>query len=121
MRNLGKKPPAPSVRKRVGSRSHQRRGIDRVPATIGRDARLSPKARRALELLEVDQRGMSESLLRTYGFTSRMLASLVSTGFATAQRQTVKAGGKTMDIVRFRITEAGQAALAAEAPVAVRN
>jgi hypothetical protein len=118
MQNVRKKPPAPSVRKRMGSRSHHRRGPDRVPAPTGRNAHLSPKGRRALELVAVDQRGLSETLLRTYGFTLKMLANIVSTGFATAQRQTVKAGGKTMEVVRIRITEAGRAALAAEAPVA---
>jgi hypothetical protein len=40
-----------------------------------------------------------------------MLAGLVRTGFATAQRQTVKTGGKTMEVVRIRITEAGRDAL----------
>jgi hypothetical protein len=78
---------------------------------IARNARLTPKARRALELLAVDERGLTETLLRTYGFTRGMLAGLVRTGFATAQRQTVKAGGKTIDVVRIRITEAGQDAL----------
>jgi hypothetical protein len=75
---------------------------------MGRNARLTPKARRALELLAVDRRGLTETLLLTYGFTRGMLAGLVRTGFATAQRQTVKTGGKTMEIVRIRITEAGR-------------
>lgn len=75
---------------------------------------LSYKARQALELLAVDERGLTETLLRTYGFTLGMLDSLVRTGLATAQRQTVKAGGKTMEVVRIRITEAGRDALAAE-------
>jgi hypothetical protein len=35
----------------------------------GLNARPSPEARRALELLAVDQRGLTETLLRTYGFT----------------------------------------------------
>ena len=78
---------------------------------IGRNARLTPKARRALELLAVDRRGLTETLLLTYGFTHGMLAGLVRTGFATAQRQTVKTGGKTMEVVRIRITEAGRDAL----------
>lgn len=81
---------------------------------IGRNARLTPKARRALELLAVDQRGLTETLLLTYGFTRGMLASLVRTRLATAQRQTVKAGGKPIEVVRIRITEAGRDALAAE-------
>ncbi len=81
---------------------------------VGRNARLTPKARRALELLAVDQRGLTETLLRTYGFTRGLLAGLVRTGFATAQHQTVKAGGKTTEVVRIRITDAGQDALAAK-------
>jgi hypothetical protein len=40
-----------------------------------------------------------------------LLASLVRTGFATAQRQIVKPGGKTIEVVRIRITEAGREAL----------
>ena len=73
--------------------------------------RLSLKARQALELLAVDQRGLAEALLLTYGFTRDLLAGLVYTGLATAQRQAVKAGGKTIRVVRIRITEAGRRAL----------
>jgi hypothetical protein len=73
--------------------------------------RLSLKARQALELLAVDQRGLADALLLTYGFTRDLLAGLVGTGLATAQRQTVKAGGKTIRVVRIRITEAGRRAL----------
>jgi hypothetical protein len=73
--------------------------------------RLSLKARQALELLAIDQRGLAEALLLTYGFTRDLLAGLVGTGLATAQRQTVKAGGKTIRVVRIRITEAGRRAL----------
>jgi hypothetical protein len=79
---------------------------------LGHKAHLTPKARRALELLALDQRGLTETLLRTYGFTPRLLASLVRAGFATAQRQTVKPGGSTIEVVRIRITEAGREALA---------
>ncbi len=79
---------------------------------IGRKARLTPKARRAMELLAVDERGLTETLLRTYGFTRGMLANLVRRGLATAQRQTAKAGGQTLEVVRFRITDAGREALA---------
>jgi len=79
---------------------------------IGRKARLTPKARRAMELLAVDERGLTETLLRTYGFTRGMLANLVRRGFATAQCQTAKAGGQTLEVVRIRITDAGREALA---------
>ena len=73
---------------------------------IGRNARLTPKARRALELLTVDQRGLTETLLRTYGFTRGMLAGLVRPGLATAQREVVKADGPPIKIERYRITDA---------------
>ncbi len=76
-----------------------------------RKRRLSLKARQALELLAVDQRGLAEALLLTYGFTRDLLAGLVYTGLATAQRQAVKAGGKTIRVIRIRITEAGRRAI----------
>jgi len=80
-------------------------------ASAPRQRRLSLKARQALELLAVDQRGLAEALLLTYGFTRDLLAGLVYTGLATAQRQAVKAGGKTIRVIRIRITEAGRRAL----------
>jgi hypothetical protein len=80
-------------------------------ASSPRKRRLSLKARQALELLAVDQRGLAEALLLTYGFTRDLLAGLVCTGLATAQRQAVKAGGKTIRVIRIRITEAGRRAL----------
>ncbi len=80
-------------------------------ASRSRKRRLCTKARHALELLAVDPRGLAESLLLTYGFTTRMLAQLVLAGLATAQRQTVKVGGERTEIVRIRITEAGRRAI----------
>ena len=79
-------------------------------APRSRKRHLSQKARYALELLAVDQRGLTETLLLTYGITRAMLANLVRAGLATAQRQRVRAGGKTMEVVRMRITEAGRRA-----------
>jgi hypothetical protein len=91
------------------------RNVTRDPwRRLSRRRRLSDKARHALELLAVDQHGLTETLLRTYGFTLEMLAGLVRTGLATSQHQTVKAGSKTIEVVRIRITEAGRNALAAE-------
>jgi hypothetical protein len=43
-----------------------------------------------------------------------MVGGLVRAGLATAERETMKAGGKTIEIVRIRITGAGRDALAAE-------
>ena len=67
-------------------------------------------AQRALELLAVDQRGLTETLLLTYGITRGMLANLIRAGLASVQRQRVRAGGRTMEVVRVRITEAGRKA-----------
>jgi hypothetical protein len=138
----GKKPPAPSVNIRPGdfhalveslkgrgprpqrTDSEQACTVGAAPIAcpqggravdvIGRNAHLTPKARRALELLAVDQRGLTEALLLTYGLTRGMLSRLVRAGLATAQRQTVRPGGKTAEVIRIRITEAGRDALAAE-------
>ena len=49
-----------------------------------------------------------------HGFDSDMIAGLVREGLATAKRESMKAGGKTIEVVRIRITAAGREALAAE-------
>jgi hypothetical protein len=120
----GKTPPVPSVK--VGVGRHPRQPQTRNPPTISLERRsahrkhakqwdvtgctphLTGKARWALELLAVDRRGLTETLLRTYGFTLRMLAGLIRAGLATAQRQTVKVGGQAIKVIRIRITEAGR-------------
>ena len=56
--------------------------------------------------------GVTEDLLAlAHGFNSDMIAGLVRTGLATAQRETIQAGGTTTEVVRIRITEAGRQAL----------
>ena len=76
-------------------------------ATPPRKRRLSPKARRSLELLAGNPFGVTEALLFAFGPTRGLLAGLLRTGLATVQRQTVKADGKTIDVGCVRITEAG--------------
>jgi hypothetical protein len=80
-------------------------------SVLARKGHLSEKARSALELLTVDPRGLAEPLLLTYGFRRKMLAGLVRTGLATAQRQTVKVRGQPARVVRIRITDAGRRAI----------
>jgi hypothetical protein len=41
-----------------------------------------------------------------------MLADMVRTGLATAKAERVMAGGRSMEVARVRITEAGRRALA---------
>jgi hypothetical protein len=66
----------------------------------------------ALEMLAGSRHGVTEDLLvLAHGFNSDMIAGLVRTKLATAQRETVKAGGESVEVVRIRITEAGRQAL----------
>src|SRR5258706_16405176 len=55
-------------------------------ATPPRKHRLSPRARRALELLAGNALGVTEALMLAHGFTLRMLAGLVRVGLAREQR-----------------------------------
>jgi len=50
-----------------------------------------------------------------YGFSTAMLAGMMCDGFVTLTVETVCAGGHTMKVRRFRITEVGRQAVAANA------
>ena len=68
--------------------------------------------RRALELLASSPHGATEKLLVVaHGFDSDMIASLVRTGLAAAEREVVKAGAKAIRVKRYRIANAGRMAL----------
>jgi hypothetical protein len=75
--------------------------------------RLSAEQRRALELLARDRQGATGHLLMiAHGFEMKMLAALVHEGLAVAKiGESVKAGDKTVEVVRFWITEAGRKAI----------
>ena len=74
---------------------------------------LSPEQRRALELLAAaGARGCTESIMLAHGFKLAMLAELVRNGWVTAAPETVRAGGRSIEVARMRITEAGRRALA---------
>jgi hypothetical protein len=56
--------------------------------------------------------GATEALLvRAHGFSGDMIAGLVRAGLATAERESMKAGAKPVEIVRVRITDAGRSAI----------
>jgi hypothetical protein len=84
-------------------------------ATPPRKRRLSPQPRRAIELLELlasSPHGATEALLvRAHGFSSDMITGLVRDGLATAERETMKAGAKPVEVVRVRITDNGRKAI----------
>jgi hypothetical protein len=72
---------------------------------------LSAEQRRALELLAASPGGYTKGRLLADGFTVDMLADLVREGFATTQRGTLRVGGRTIKVERYRITDDGRRAL----------
>ncbi len=65
-----------------------------------------------LEMLAISPCGATEALLvRAHRFNNDMITDLVSAGLAIAERETAKAGAMPAEIVRIRITAAGQQAL----------
>ena len=88
----GKKPPAPSV------------------------PRLSGVQRRALAMLVGCQpRGCTEAALMAHGISFDTWADPVRSGLATAYRDSVRAGDRTVKVVRLRITDGGLRALQGDA------
>ena len=75
--------------------------------------RLNPAhRRRALELLASSPHGATKKLLEVaHGFDTDMIAGLVCAGLAAEERDVMKAGGKTIEVVRIRIKEAGRKAI----------
>jgi hypothetical protein len=71
---------------------------------------LTSTRRRALEMLAGSHNGCTESILRTHGFGVMLLAGLLRAGFAKAEAETTRAGGRVISIVRIRITDAGKRA-----------
>jgi hypothetical protein len=73
---------------------------------------LSAEQRRALALLANGNcSGVTQTLLGAHGFSVPMIAGLVNAGLATMTREQVDAGGKTIEVGRARITDAGWEAL----------
>ena len=75
---------------------------------------LNAEQRRALELLASGRHGANEELLVLGRGFSRMLAGLVRAGLAAAEREVVKAGGKTIEVVRGKYPPAKPGALMSE-------
>ena len=72
---------------------------------------LSAEQRQALVLIAGSPRGYTKARLLALGFTADMLADLVREGLATAQRETMRVGGRTIRVERYRITAAGRKAI----------
>jgi hypothetical protein len=72
---------------------------------------MSPCRRRALELLAASRGGCTEAIMLAHGFSIDMMVELVNAGLATATAERMVVGGKTIEVARVRITEAGRRAL----------
>ncbi len=72
----------------------------------------SCEQRRALDMLADSPHGCTEAALRAHGFTVGLLSKIVRTGLAVARPEIVKAGGRTLSMLRLTITDAGRQALA---------
>ena len=68
--------------------------------------------RRALRQLADVQEGMTEALM-AHGFNSELLVDLCIAGLAIAKVERMIAGGRTVEVVRLKITETGRQALTA--------
>jgi hypothetical protein len=64
-----------------------------------RKRRLSPKSRRALEMLASRPFGLTERLMLARGFSRRMLIGLVKQGLATVMYEMVQPDGKILEVV----------------------
>ena len=74
--------------------------------------RLSTEQRRALELLgSIPHGAVADLLVLAHEFSCDMLAGLVLAGLATVVTETIRAGGPTIKVERYRITDAGTRAL----------
>jgi hypothetical protein len=72
---------------------------------------LSADRRRALNLLAASQDGCTEAIMLAHGFKVALLVDMIREGLTTAHNERVIAGGRTVDVTRVRITEAGRRAL----------
>jgi len=76
------------------------------------EARLNSEQRRALCLLAgAGANGVTDTIMLAQGVTPVMLGVLVVKGLAIVRSKPVRAGGKTIEVGRFRITDVGRRAL----------
>jgi hypothetical protein len=83
-----------------------------VPRQRARKRLPKPDCRRALELLAASRDGVTEAIMLAHGFTVPMMVELINASLASATAERVVAGGRTVEVARVRVTEAGRRALA---------
>jgi hypothetical protein len=70
-----------------------------------------PDRRRALELLAASPDGCTEAIMLAHGFPVPLLVDLCIAGLASATLERMVAGGRPVEVVRIKITEAGRKAI----------
>ena len=74
--------------------------------------KLNSEQRRVLEMLASSgPRGCAEAVLRAHGFDAALLAELVNAGLASRLPERVQAGGRSVDVARYKITDEGRTTL----------
>jgi hypothetical protein len=73
---------------------------------------LSDDQRRALKLLAGSPDGCIISIMLAHGLEPELLAALVQGSLATTKPETVRTGGKSIEVVQMTITDAGRRAIA---------
>jgi hypothetical protein len=68
--------------------------------------------KRALQLLAGAPHGHTKKTLRAHGFRDGLLSRIMRAGLAVARPEIVKAGGRTVSMLRLTITDLGRQALA---------
>jgi hypothetical protein len=86
-----------------------------MPQPRRRHHGLQPDRRRALELLAASRDGCTEAIMLAHGFTVELIVDLCIAGLVIATVERMVVGGRTVEIVRLKITEAGRQALASGA------
>jgi hypothetical protein len=71
-----------------------------------------PDRRRALELLAASPDGCTEAIMLAHGFTVEVMVDLCFAELAIATVERMVVGGRRVEIVRMKITEAGRQAVA---------
>ncbi len=90
-------------------------GSNPAAGVVARPMMFSPEQRRALAMLATaGSRGETQPFLVAHGFGGAMITGLVNRGLSIMTLEKIRAGGKTIEIVKVRITPAGSDALVAE-------
>ena len=70
---------------------------------------ITVEQRRALKMLaDASTRGCAEAVLRAHGFDAATLAELIDAGLVSRMPEHVRAGGRSVDVARLRITPIGR-------------